>query len=99
LLVVGIRALLRGRRVPTRAKLAIAGALVWLLSPLDPVPDFIPAFGVLDDLVVLITTVKYVLDQLQPPEPGGRRQGSRPRDFIKPSDWRLSEDRPPRELP
>ena len=96
LLVVGLRALLRGRRVPTRAKLIIAGALIWLLSPLDLVPDVIPAVGVLDDLVVLITTIKYVLDHLQPPEPGKRR--SRARDVLQPSDWRLSDD-PPRGLP
>lgn len=105
LLAVGIRAVMRGRRVPTKAKMVLAGAVLWLLSPLDLVPDVVPAVGLLDDLVVLIATVRYVLDQLQPPEPGvdrlpvDRRLGRR--DAIKPSDWRLSEEqrRRPPELP
>lgn len=75
---LGIRALLQGRRVPTKAKLVIAGALVWLLSPLDPIPDFVPALGWLDDVTVLIAAVRYVLNQLEPgAEPIDARLGRR----------------------
>lgn len=95
LLVIGIRALLRGRRVPTRAKLAMAGAIVWLLSPLDVIPDVAPVVGILDDVVVLIAAVRYVLDQVQPGPAGppveDRLRGRRPLDV---SDWRLADDPP-----
>ena len=97
LLILGIRALLGGRRVPAKAKLVILGAVVWLLSPLDPIPDVIPVAGVLDDLAVLIAAVRYVLDQMQPGDPFDQRLGRR--DAVEPTDWRLTNDRRPPELP
>lgn len=92
LLVLGIRALLRGRRVPTRAKLAVAGAIVWLLSPIDVIPDVVPALGILDDVAVLIAAVRYVLGQLEPDQPIERRLGQR--RPIDVSDWRITDDPP-----
>lgn len=100
LLVVGIRALLRGRRVPAKAKLVIAGAILWLLSPLDPIPDVAMPIGMLDDLAVLIAAVRYVLDHVQPPEPdephADRRAIDRRldrHDVIEPTKWRYTDDR------
>lgn len=98
LFVLGLRLLLRGSRVPTKAKLVIAGAVIWLLSPLDPLPDVLPVAGLLDDIVVLVAAVKYVLDQLQPgdappePFPAERLRSRRP---LEASDWRLSDDPSP----
>lgn len=97
LLAVGLRLLLGGSRVPTKAKLVIAGAVIWLLSPLDPLPDVVPVAGFLDDIAVLIAAVKYVLDQIQPgdappaPFPAERLRSRRP---LQASDWRLSDDGP-----
>ncbi|HSK98545.1 MAG TPA: DUF1232 domain-containing protein [Euzebyales bacterium] len=97
LIVLGIRTLMRGRKVPNKAKLAILGAVVWLLSPLDPLPDVLPAVGVLDDLVVLVAAVRYVLEQLQRSElPDQRLEQHEP---IRPTDWRLGDGRRPPELP
>ncbi|HSJ45665.1 MAG TPA: DUF1232 domain-containing protein [Euzebyales bacterium] len=94
LLILGIRALLRGRRVPNKAKLAIAGAVLWLLSPIDPLPEsLLGPLGLLDDVAVLVALVRYVLDQVQPPaagEPVQRRV--RDRRAIDATDWRLSDD-------
>jgi hypothetical protein len=95
---LGLRLLLRGSRVPTKAKLVIAGAVVWLLSPLDPLPDVVPVAGFLDDIAVLIAAVKYVMDQIQPadgpraPFPAERLRSRRP---VEASDWRLSDETPP----
>jgi len=51
---------LRGdERVPMRAKVAVALAAVYLLSPLDIVPDFVPVLGALDDAVVLAIALRY----------------------------------------
>lgn len=99
LLVLGIRALMRGKKVPNKAKLAILGALVWLLSPVDPLPDVVPVAGVLDDLAVLAAVVKYVLNHIQPSEPSeplDQRLGRR--NALKPSTWRLSDNRQPPEV-
>jgi uncharacterized membrane protein YkvA (DUF1232 family) len=97
LLVLGIRALMRGRKVPNKAKLVILGAIVWLLSPLDPLPDVMPVVGVLDDLVVLIAAVRYAMEQMQPSEPLDQRLDQR--DAVRPTDWRLSNGQRPPELP
>jgi uncharacterized membrane protein YkvA (DUF1232 family) len=40
-------------------------ALIYLASPIDLIPDFIPVIGQLDDLAVLITAVSTVLRQWQ----------------------------------
>jgi len=45
------------RRVPICAKLIIPALVLYLLSPIDIVPDFIPVLGYLDDLVVLTLAV------------------------------------------
>lgn len=100
LLVFGIRALLRGRRVPTKAKLVMAGAILWLLSPLDPLPDVALPIGLFDDLAVLIAAIKYVMDHLQPPEsagppanPSSRDQRLDQHDAIEPLSWRYTDKR------
>ena len=41
-------------RVPFRLKLLLPAAVVYILSPIDLVPDFIPWLGRFDDLLVLV---------------------------------------------
>ncbi|MBM4434350.1 MAG: DUF1232 domain-containing protein [Chloroflexi bacterium] len=46
------RGLLGDRRVPLGAKLALALGLLWLASPIDLIPEFVPVAGPLDDVIV-----------------------------------------------
>jgi len=39
--------------VPTTSIIAIIGGLMYLLSPIDLIPDFIPILGYLDDIFIL----------------------------------------------
>ncbi len=45
--------LLRDRRVPLGAKLLLPGIGLYLLMPIDIIPDFVPVLGYLDDLLVV----------------------------------------------
>lgn len=48
-----IRRLIVDRSVPGRARIRLALILVYLASPIDLVPDFIPVLGYADDILVL----------------------------------------------
>jgi uncharacterized membrane protein YkvA (DUF1232 family) len=56
---VTIRRLRRNPRVPRRAKLAVAFAGLWVLSPIDLIPEFLPVIGPLDDVVVVALALRY----------------------------------------
>ncbi len=43
--------------VPTWAKAVIVGALGYFIFPLDAIPDFIPALGMVDDISVLVAAI------------------------------------------
>jgi uncharacterized membrane protein YkvA (DUF1232 family) len=53
--------LLRDARVPLRAKIVIAVASLWLASPIDLIPEFIPLIGSLDDAIVAALALRFVL--------------------------------------
>ncbi|WLR47972.1 YkvA family protein [Halobacillus litoralis] len=49
---------------PKKAKLTIAGALGYLILPVDVIPDFIPVVGFTDDSAVIIYAVYQVLSHI-----------------------------------
>ena len=59
-----VRRLRRDPRVPRRAKVAVALAGLWLLSPIDLVPEFLPVIGPLDDVLVVALALRYAARQV-----------------------------------
>lgn len=57
----------RDPRVPWYAKAVAAAVAAYALSPIDPLPDFIPILGHLDELVVLPLGIMLAI-KLIPPE-------------------------------
>jgi uncharacterized membrane protein YkvA (DUF1232 family) len=57
--VTTVRRLRKDPRVPRRAKIAIIIAGVWVASPIDLIPEFIPVIGPLDDIVVVALALRY----------------------------------------
>lgn len=51
-------------RIPERDKAVLAGLIVLVVSPFDIIPDWIPIFGVLDDIVILAIIADYFFDIL-----------------------------------
>jgi uncharacterized membrane protein YkvA (DUF1232 family) len=62
--VTMIRRLRKDPRVPRRAKLAIAFAGLWVLSPIDLIPEFLPVIGPLDDVLVVVLALRYAARQV-----------------------------------
>jgi uncharacterized membrane protein YkvA (DUF1232 family) len=48
--------------LPRAAKIALAAAMVYLASPLDLIPDFVPLVGYLDDLLMASLIVDGLLN-------------------------------------
>ena len=71
-----VRDLLADGSVPAGPRIALAGLLVWLLSPIDLIPEFIPVLGPLDDVVVAVLVLRYVRRRLGEDELRRRWQGS-----------------------
>jgi uncharacterized membrane protein YkvA (DUF1232 family) len=71
------RRLRRDPRVPRKAKIAVAIAGLWVISPIDLIPEFLPVIGPLDDIVVVALALRYaarsvpreVLFEVWPAEP------------------------------
>jgi uncharacterized membrane protein YkvA (DUF1232 family) len=49
------------RDVPTAAKVVLAALAVYLASPLDLIPDFVPWLGYLDDVILAAVVVDGVI--------------------------------------
>jgi uncharacterized membrane protein YkvA (DUF1232 family) len=57
--VTAARRLRADPRVPRRAKIAVGLAALWVLSPIDLIPEFLPVIGPLDDVVVVALALRY----------------------------------------
>ena len=60
-LVALCRGLVSDPRVPLGSKLLVGGALVWVISPIDLVPEFIPLLGPLDDVIVVGLVLRHLI--------------------------------------
>ena len=67
LLIRFVRAYVRGeyRRIPWKALLLAAGALVYFVMPADLIPDFLVGTGFLDDAAVIAYVIKTLRDDLK----------------------------------
>jgi uncharacterized membrane protein YkvA (DUF1232 family) len=54
-----LRAVIADSKAPTDVRVVLVGLLVWLVSPIDLIPEFIPVIGPIDDVVVAIAALRY----------------------------------------
>jgi uncharacterized membrane protein YkvA (DUF1232 family) len=54
-----VRRLMADPATPTSVRVALAGLLVWIASPIDLLPEFLPGIGPLDDIVVAVLVLRW----------------------------------------
>jgi len=59
-----IASLMADRTVPKAAKIALAAVAVYLASPIDLIPDFLPVIGYLDDVLLVAVVMDGLLTYL-----------------------------------
>jgi uncharacterized membrane protein YkvA (DUF1232 family) len=62
-----VRRLRKDPRVPRRARVAVILAGLWVASPIDLIPEFIPVIGPLDDIIVVALALRYAGRQVPRP--------------------------------
>jgi uncharacterized membrane protein YkvA (DUF1232 family) len=60
-LAILFKGLLRDERVPRRSKVLLGFAALWIASPFDLIPEFIPVAGPLDDVIVAALVLRHLL--------------------------------------
>ncbi len=76
-------------RVPLWVKTIVPASLVYLISPVDFVPDVIPGLGQLDDLAIIVIGVKLFIE-LCPPEIVREHM----QELLGESNWRVEPNEP-----
>jgi uncharacterized membrane protein YkvA (DUF1232 family) len=59
-----LRSIITDRSIPLDVRLVLACLVVWILSPIDLIPEFIPVLGPLDDVVVAVVAFRYTRRRL-----------------------------------
>jgi uncharacterized membrane protein YkvA (DUF1232 family) len=62
--VTTVKRLRSNPAVPRKAKIAVGIAGLWVLSPIDLIPEFLPVIGPLDDVVVVALALRYAARQV-----------------------------------
>jgi uncharacterized membrane protein YkvA (DUF1232 family) len=57
---------LRHPMAPGWLKLGTGLIVLYVLSPIDIIPDFIPVIGFMDDLVLVPLAIRFLLNRLPP---------------------------------
>ena len=55
---------LRHPQAPGWLKLGVAGLALYLVSPIDLIPEIVPLFGVIDDVVLIPLAIGFLLRKL-----------------------------------
>lgn len=61
-LIEFIKDVAEDERIPLQNRFVLGGLLVYLLTPIDIVPDFIPILGWLDDAFITLLVLDYVFN-------------------------------------
>lgn len=61
----------RDRRTPLWLKAAMVGAVLYLISPIDLIPEFLLLIGIVDDLILVPLMLSWIAKYVPEEEPDG----------------------------
>jgi uncharacterized membrane protein YkvA (DUF1232 family) len=61
-----LRGLLKDPRVPRGSKFLVGLAIIWVVSPIDLLPEFLPVVGPLDDVIVVALVLRHLVKRSGP---------------------------------
>jgi uncharacterized membrane protein YkvA (DUF1232 family) len=70
------RDIVADRAAPLGVRAAFVGLVLWLLNPIDLIPEFIPVLGPLDDVVIAVLVLRYARRRLGEDDLRRRWRGS-----------------------
>jgi uncharacterized membrane protein YkvA (DUF1232 family) len=59
-----LRSVIGDPGTPLDVRLVLVGLVLWIVSPIDLIPEFIPVLGPLDDIVVAVVAMRYLRRRL-----------------------------------
>ena len=59
-----IRSLIADGTTPLDVRAVLVAMLIWIVSPIDLIPEFIPVIGPLDDVAVAVLALRYTRRRL-----------------------------------
>lgn len=59
-----LRSVIADRSAPLDVRVVLVGLLVWIVSPIDLIPEFLPGIGPLDDIIVAVVALRYTRRRL-----------------------------------
>jgi uncharacterized membrane protein YkvA (DUF1232 family) len=57
---------MRDKSVPWYRKSIVVAALIYFITPIDAIPDFVPLFGYLDDFGIIVAAIKFLGSEIVP---------------------------------
>ena len=58
------RSLVADPTIPMGVRIALVGVVLYVINPIDLIPEFIPVIGPLDDIIVAVLVLRYVRGRL-----------------------------------
>jgi uncharacterized membrane protein YkvA (DUF1232 family) len=71
-----LRSIITDRTAPLDVRFVIGFLFVWIVSPIDVIPEFLPVIGPLDDVIVAVVALRYVRRRMGNEDLRGRWPGS-----------------------
>lgn len=71
-----LRSIITDGKAPIDVRIVLVVLVLWIVSPIDLIPEFIPVLGPIDDIVVAIIALRYTRRRLGTDDLRGRWRGT-----------------------